>query len=184
MQPSVQPSAKPSAQPSAPQYDERLTAPGSWWLIAALLGLSGGLVLMPLGTVPALAGVIGAGALAAVGVSSYGSARVRVVAGSLVAGDARIPVEALGEPQVLDAEEARAWRTHKADPRAFMLLRGYVATAVRVEVTDPADPTPYVYVSTRAPEALARALRQLRDADDGRDTVNGTATGSGTAAEA
>ncbi|OEJ94042.1 DUF3093 domain-containing protein [Streptomyces thermolilacinus] len=153
-----------SERPSAPQYDERLTAPGPWWLIAALLGLSGGLVAMPLGVVPMLGGFIAAGALAAISVSSYGSARVRVVAGSLVAGDARIPVEALGEPEALDAEDARAWRTYKADPRAFMLLRGYVPRAVRVEVTDPADPTPYVYLSTRDPEALAAAIRTAREA--------------------
>ncbi len=67
---------------------------------------------------------------------------------------------------MLDAEEARAWRTHRADPRAFMLLRSYVPTAVRVPVTDPQDPTPYVYVSTRAPERLAAALRQLTAAAD------------------
>ncbi|OII63499.1 hypothetical protein BJP40_23985 [Streptomyces sp. CC53] len=142
-------------------YDERLTAPRAWWVIAALLGLSGGLVVLPLGPVPALAAVIAAGAVAAAAVSAYGSARVRVVAGSLVAGGARIPAAALGEPEALDVEEARAWRTHRADPRAFMLLRSYVPTAVRVPVTDPEDPTPYVYVSTRAPERLAAALRQL-----------------------
>lgn len=155
---------QPSDRPTAPQYDERLTAPGPWWLIAALLGLSGGLVAMPLGVVPMLGGLITAGALAAIAVSSYGSARVRVVAGSLVAGDARIPVEALGEPEALDADEARAWRTYKADPRAFMLLRGYIPRAVRVEVTDPDDPTPYVYVSTRDPEGLATAIRAARGA--------------------
>jgi hypothetical protein len=42
--------------------------------------------------------------------------------------------------------------------RAFMLLRGYVPTAVRVEVSDPDDPTPYLYLSTRRPEQLARVL--------------------------
>ncbi|CAL9309570.1 MULTISPECIES: DUF3093 domain-containing protein [unclassified Streptomyces] len=156
---------QPSDRPTAPQYDERLTAPGPWWVIAALLGLSGGLVAMPLGVVPMLGGLIAAGALAAIAVSSYGSARVRVVAGSLVAGDARIPVEALGEPEALDADEARAWRTYKADPRAFMLLRGYIPRAVRVEVTDPDDPTPYVYVSTRDPEGLAAAIRAARAAE-------------------
>ncbi|MEV6651495.1 DUF3093 domain-containing protein [Streptomyces sp. NPDC051219] len=145
-------------QPAVPPYDERLTAPRSWWLIAALLGLSCGLVLLPFGGLPLLAGLIGGSALAAVVVSTYGSARLRVVAGSLIAGDARIPVSALGEPEVLDGEGARAWRTHKADPRAFMLLRSYVPTAVRIEVTDPEDPTPYVYLSTREPEALAAAL--------------------------
>lgn len=153
---------QPSAPATAPSFDERLTAPRSWWLIAALIGLSGALIMFPLGTVPALGGLLAAGALAAVGVSSYGSARIRVVAGSLVAADARIPASALGAPEVLDAEEARAWRTYKADPRAFMVMRSYVTTAVRVEVTDPEDPTPYVYLSSREPEALAAAIEAAR----------------------
>ena len=143
-------------------YDERLTVPRSWWFLAAGAGFSLALILLPLGTLPMLAGLVGGAALAAVAVSSYGSARIRVVAGSLVAGDARIPVEALGEATVLDAEEAVAWRRHKADPRAFMLLRAYVPTALKVEITDPADPTPYAYLSTRSPERLAAALRAVR----------------------
>ncbi|MER7660603.1 DUF3093 domain-containing protein [Streptomyces sp. NPDC096193] len=151
-------------QPSAPHYDERLTAPASWWAITALLGISGGLVALPLGTLPMLAGLVGAFAVAALVVSSYGSVRIRVVAGSLVAGDARIPLTALGEPVVLDAEEARAWRSYKADPRAFMLLRSYVPTALKVEITDPDDPTTYVYVSTRDPQALAAAVTAVRAA--------------------
>ncbi|MFI0985783.1 DUF3093 domain-containing protein [Streptomyces exfoliatus] len=162
MQPSVpSPDAAPvpsAVASAAPRFDERLTAPRSWWVIVCLLGLSGGLVMFPLGTVPTLGGLVVAAVLAGAAVSSYGSARIRVVAGSLVAGDARIPVSALGAVEVLDAEEARAWRTHKADPRAFMLMRSYVPRAVRVVVTDPADPTPYVYLSSREPEALAAAL--------------------------
>ncbi|MBW5483362.1 DUF3093 domain-containing protein [Streptomyces bambusae] len=146
-------------QPSPAHHDERLTAPRSWWVIAVLVGISGALIMLPLGTTALLAGLVGGTALAGLLVSSYGSARVRVVGGALAAGDARIPVAALGEPEVLDEQEARAWRTHRADPRAFMLMRSYVRTAVRVEVTDPEDPTPYVYVSTREPQALAAALR-------------------------
>ncbi|MEK9523432.1 DUF3093 domain-containing protein [Streptomyces venezuelae] len=158
MQPSA-PSPAPSPAPSAaPRFDERLTAPRSWWLIAGLLGLSGGLIMFPLGTVPMLGGLIVAAVLAGAAVSSYGSARIRVVAGSLVAGDARIPVSALGAAEALDAEEARAWRTHKADPRAYMVMRGFVTRAVRIEVVDPSDPTPYVYLSSREPEALVAAL--------------------------
>ncbi|RNL74321.1 DUF3093 domain-containing protein [Streptomyces sp. I6] len=148
--------------PAEPRFDERLTVPRSWWLITALVAVSGGVVLLPLGPAPMLGGLIAAGAMAAAGVSSYGSARIRVVADSLVAGDARIPVPALGEPEVLDAGEARAWRSHKADPRAFMLLRSYVPTAVRVPVTDPQDPTPYLYLSTRDPRGLVAALEAAR----------------------
>lgn len=153
---------QPSPTAPARPYDERLTAPRSWWLIAALAGLSTGLILLPLGTLPMLGGLVAGVALAAAAVSSYGSVRVRVVADSLVAGEARIPLTALGEARALDADEARAWRTHKADPRAHMLLRGYVPTAIRVEITDPADPTPYAYVSTRTPERLVAALEAAR----------------------
>ncbi|MEV8535389.1 DUF3093 domain-containing protein [Streptomyces sp. NPDC051211] len=149
-------------QLSPAHHDERLTAPRAWWGITVLMGLACALMMVPLGTMALLAGLVGGTALTGLLVSSYGSARVRVVNGALAAGDARIPVAALGEPEVLDAEQARAWRTYKADPRAFMLMRSYVPTAVRVEVTDPSDPTPYVYVSTREPEALAAALRSAR----------------------
>ncbi|GGZ60418.1 membrane protein [Streptomyces subrutilus] len=149
-------------QPSPAHHDERLTAPRTWWGMAVLIGLACALMLLPLGTLPLLAGLVGGTALAGLLVSSYGSARVRVVNGALAAGEARIPVAALGEPEVLDPEESRAWRTYKADTRAFMLMRSYVPTAVRVAVTDPQDPTPYVYVSTREPEALASAIRAAK----------------------
>ncbi|GAA1894044.1 DUF3093 domain-containing protein [Streptomyces durmitorensis] len=143
-------------------YEERLTAPRSWWLVSLLVGVATALIMLPFGTLPLLGGLVAGTAVAAVVTSSYGSPRIRVVAGSLVVGDAKIPVSALGEPVVLDAEEARAWRGPKADPRAFMLLRAYIPTALRVEITDPQDPTPYVYVSTRNPEALAAALTAVR----------------------
>lgn len=83
---------------------------------------------------------------------------------SLIAGEAKIPVSALGEAEILDPEEARAWRTYKADTRAFLLLRAYIPRALKVEVTDPQDPTPYLYLSTREPERLAEALKTARTA--------------------
>jgi hypothetical protein len=143
-------------------YDERLTAPRSWWFLAAGVGVAMALILFPFGPLPMLAGLAGGAAVAMMAVSSYGSARIRVVAGSLVAGKARIPVTALGEATVLDRAETVAWRSHKADPRAYMLLRSYVPTALKVDVTDPADPTPYVYLSTRSPKRLADALEAVK----------------------
>ncbi|GLW51674.1 membrane protein [Streptomyces sp. NBRC 14336] len=151
-------------QLSATPYEERLTAPRSWWLISALVGLSLALILLPFGTLPMLGGLVGGTAAAAVTASSYGSVRIRVVGGSLIAGEAKIPVTALGEAEVLDPEEARAWRTHKADTRAFLLLRAYIPRALKVEVTDPEDPTPYLYLSTRDPQALAEAIEAAKAA--------------------
>jgi hypothetical protein len=151
-------------QLSATPYEERLTAPRSWWLISFLVGVSMALVLLPFGTLPLLGGLVGGTAAAAVVASAYGSPRIRVVGGFLIAGEAKIPVSALGEAEVLDAREAAAWRTYKADTRAFLLLRAYIPTALRVEVTDPEDPTPYLYLSTREPERLAEALKAARAA--------------------
>jgi len=151
-------------QHSATPYEERLTAPRSWWLISFLVGVSFALILLPFGTLPLLGGLVGGTAAMAVAASAYGSVRIRVVGGSLIAGEAKIPVTALGEAEILDPEEARAWRTYKADTRAFLLLRAYIPTALRVEVTDPEDPTPYLYLSTREPERLAQALRTAREA--------------------
>lgn len=149
-------------QPSASPYEERLTAPRSWWLICFLVGVAMALILLPFGTLPLLGGLVGGTAVAAVVASSYGSVRIRVVGGALVAGEAKIPVSALGDAEILDPEEARAWRTHKADTRAFMLLRAYIPTALRIPVTDPDDPTPYLYLSTREPERLSAALETAR----------------------
>ncbi|MER6976352.1 DUF3093 domain-containing protein [Streptomyces carpinensis] len=154
-------------QLSAQPYEERLTAPRSWWLISFLIGVSCALVLLPFGTLPLLGGLVGGTAVAAIVASSYGSVRIRVVGGFLIAGEAKVPVTALGEAEVLDPEEARAWRTYKADTRAFLLLRAYIPRALRVEVTDPEDPTPYLYLSSREPERLAEALRAARAAAPG-----------------
>ncbi|MFD9432054.1 DUF3093 domain-containing protein [Streptomyces sp. NPDC060002] len=151
-------------QLSTTPYEERLTAPRSWWFVSFLVGVSMALILLPFGTLPLLGGLVGGTAAAAVVASSYGSLRIRVVGDSLIAGEARIPVAALGEAEILDADEARAWRTYKADTRAFLLLRSYIPGALRVEVTDPDDPTPYLYLSTREPERLAEALKAAREA--------------------
>ncbi|MGW2252700.1 DUF3093 domain-containing protein [Kitasatospora sp. NPDC001660] len=143
-------------------YDERLTVPRSWWLFPVVTGLALALILLRVSGLGALIGLVVGIAVGAVAISSYGSARIRVVQGSLVAGPARIPVDALGDAHALSPAEAVAWRGPKADPRAFMLLRSYVPTALRVEVTDPTDPTPYLYLSTRSPMKLAEALEEAR----------------------
>jgi hypothetical protein len=144
------------------QYDERLHVPHSWWLIGLLGAALLGVILLPLGLVPLLGGLAAGAALGGVALSAYGSVRIRVAGDALLAGAARIPLSALGEARALDAAEALAWRTRRADARAHLLLRGYIATAVRVEVTDPEDSTPYLYLSTRRPERLVAVLTRAR----------------------
>ncbi|MEU3057919.1 DUF3093 domain-containing protein [Streptomyces griseus] len=147
------------AADNALAHDERLTVPRTWWIIVFAFGLAMALVFFPYGLIAALIAFVAGGGLATSFVSSQGSMRIRVTPTLLVVGDARLPLSALGEPHALVGEEARAWRTYKADTRAFLVMRGYISGAVRVEVLDPDDPTPYLYISTRSPERLAAAIR-------------------------
>ena len=58
---------------------------------------------------------------------------------------------------------AVAARGPELDARAWIFLRGWVNPVVRVDITDPNDPTPYWLFSTRKPEELVSALRAGRN---------------------
>jgi Protein of unknown function (DUF3093) len=143
-------------------YRERLRAPLSYWLISFLFGLSIGIILLVQSPWWSLIGLVGGTALSWWAVVAYGSPVIEVLPdGTLKAGSATLPASALGTAVALDAERARALRTYEADPRAFLLLRSYIPTAVRVEIADPADPTPYLYLSSRRPKRLAAVVNAL-----------------------
>lgn len=101
---------------------------------------------------------------------SFGSASVAVRDGVLYAGKAHVDVTHLGTATPLEAEESRLTAGRNADLRAFLLIRPYLKRSVKVEITDPADPTPYWLLSTRHPRALAAAIDAAR--------VNGTPSGT------
>jgi hypothetical protein len=143
-------------------YRERLGVPLRWWVQGTMLVAS--LWLACIVAVPdAVAWVVTAVAMAllAAGLGSYGSARLEVDEAGFRAGRARIGSEHLGAAEALDAERTRRVSGPEADARAFLLLRPYLKRAVRVEITDPADPAPYWLVSSRHPEQLAGALTRL-----------------------
>ncbi len=142
-----------------PVYSERLWVPVWWWLLAAFLLWTLWLAYARfLGAAAALSLVAVAALAVGGGLLSYGSALVRVDGDGLLAGRARLPLTAIGEVSALDAPATRALLGWEADPRAYLLLRGYLTTAVRVDVADPADPTPYWLLSTRHPQRLRDAL--------------------------
>jgi hypothetical protein len=143
-------------------YRERLGVPLRWWVQGTMLVAS--LWLACIVAVPdAVAWVVTAVAMAllAAGLVSYGSALVEVDGAGFRAGRARIGSEHLGAAEALDADRTRRVSGPEADARAFLLLRPYLKRAVRVEITDPADPAPYWLVSSRHPEQLAGALTRL-----------------------
>jgi hypothetical protein len=146
----------------ATTYRERLGVPLRWWVQGTMLVAS--LWLACIVAVPGpVAWAVTAVALALLGAAlgSYGSTRLEVGDGRFRAGRASIEARHLGAAEALDAERTRRVAGPDADARAFLVLRPYLKRAVRVEITDPADPAPYWLVSSRRPEELAGALARL-----------------------
>ena len=84
--------------------------------------------------------------------------KITVANGRLVADRISVPISALGKSSELSKEEFTKALGPKADPRAQLMIRGYVPGGVKIEVADPEDPTPYLLISSRNPGKLAIAL--------------------------
>jgi hypothetical protein len=151
------------AQDTLP-YRERLWPPWWGWLLAvvwpAMLGVAYGYA-----TSAWVGWLVGGGA---VGLALFGlrewSVSVQVDRDGLTAGRVQLPAACIGGSQALDGVAASRLRGVEADARAHLVVRGWVPGGVRLEVTDPLDPTPYWFVSSRRPDALSRALEQARTA--------------------
>ena len=148
-----------------PVYSERLGVPLRWWVQGTMLVAT--LWLAVAVALPALAAwLVTAVALGLLfsWLWSYGSPRIAVGDGTFRAGRAHIDARFLGPATALDAEETHRVAGVQADARAYLLLRPYLKRAVKVEIADPADPTPDWLVCTRHPEELVRALTALTHA--------------------
>jgi hypothetical protein len=145
-------------------FRERLAVPWWWWPVAvaitAFLATELEIGAFELRT-PITYAV--AGALALAGVAAVSRIRLSVDGEQLHVDDAHLPLSVIGEVTVLDAAARRDLRGQDADPLAFVIQRPWIAGGVRIDLDDPADPTPYWYVSSRHPEQLAAALRTRAD---------------------
>ena len=141
-------------------YRERLW-PAPWLFIATALVIPASfLVFLPI-SVPA--GIVTAIVMyaACVILLLLASPRIAVTATELVAGRARLPRAVIGEVTSHTAESATLERGRNLDARAWLLIRGWVAPVVKIQLTDANDPTPYWLVSTRRPEELVAALTRI-----------------------
>ena len=148
------------ATTSAPRpYAEYLRVPLRWWVQATMFLATVWLAfIVSTPTWVAWAATAGLVALTVSVFVAWGSARIEVGNGRLVAGRAHIDLGFVGLAEALDPDQARAAAGVDADARAYLLLRPYLKRAVRVPILDPADPTPYWLISTRRPHAVAAAL--------------------------
>jgi hypothetical protein len=83
---------------------------------------------------------------------------IRVREKSLSVGVVSIPRSLLGRVEVIAKDQIFQERGPKLEPAAFKVFQGTVKTAVKIEISDPSDPTPYWIISTRKPIQLASAL--------------------------
>lgn len=87
---------------------------------------------------------------------------IEVADGHFRADRISVPLSVLGEVTELSKDEFSAALGPKGNPRAQLMIRGYVSTGVKIAVTDPEDPTPYLLISSRKPAELAIALNANR----------------------
>ncbi|MEJ3655231.1 DUF3093 domain-containing protein [Actinomycetes bacterium KLBMP 9759] len=153
------PSSTPPATSGGSGFDERLSVPWWWYLpavfVAVLLGAE-----IHLGY-PGIRSWIGYAVLVpvALGVLFWlGRVRVRVGDGTLRVGEATLALRHVGRVEVVQKADKQVALGPELDPAAFLVHRGWVGPVVRVEVTDPEDPTPYWIFSVRDPERLLAAL--------------------------
>ena len=142
-------------------YRERLWASAWLFLATALVIPASLLVFLPIDT---RIGVVVAAALYAgcVTVLLIASPVIEVTDETFLAGRARLPIRFVGEASAFREPEATAQRGPHLDARAWLLLRGWISPIVKVELTDPEDPTPYWVVSSRHPEKVVDALLQAK----------------------
>lgn len=138
-------------------YREKLS-PSAWLMVAIGLVIPAtALIFLPVNLLLGI--VVGVGLWAgSVGLLWWAAPALRVENGLFQAGRAGIELSFVGEASAFTGEEARAQRGVELDARAWLALRPWVDAVVRVELTDPSDPTPYWLVSSKKPDALVAAL--------------------------
>jgi hypothetical protein len=144
-------------------YRERLSV--AWWAWPAALAASAMLATeLAIGAFALRTPVtyVVAGALAVAGLLALGRIRIAVRNSTadreLRVDDARLPLTVIAGVSVIDATARRDLLGVDAEPLAFVIQRPWIPGGVRIDLNDPDDPTPYWYVSSRHPAALATAL--------------------------
>jgi hypothetical protein len=146
---------------SAPEFlfKEKLW-PSPWiWVIS--VGLSGAGILM-FSPISAAAGIIAALVLLTIITTLLilSTPTITVSGTNLRVGRASIERKFVGTVESFRGAEATAERGPRLNGLAFMCFRGWIDPVVKIQITDPADRTPYWLTSSRRPEELVAALTE------------------------
>jgi hypothetical protein len=86
------------------------------------------------------------------------SLQITLTKGWLLVGPAAIERAHLHNFQALDFKEFKRIRGVDADPASYLEIRFWVNTAIKIDLRDPKDRTPYWLISTNRASELARLL--------------------------
>lgn len=138
-------------------YRERLWASPWVFISSALVIPASLLVFLPINqTVGVIVAILLYVAIVLVLIAT--SPVVEITAETLSAGRATVPIELIGRVTAYSGDDATLQRGQKLDARAWLLIRGWIAPVVKVELSDPTDPTPYWIISSRNPDAIVTAI--------------------------
>lgn len=140
-------------------YHEKLSPGIGTWILVVCAGIGTFFVGAPIGiTVGLVSGIILAALL---GIILYSTSPVIEITDQVLrVGRAQIEREYVGVAEAFQGEAARIAAGPNLDGRAFMCFRGWIDGKVRIDITDPADPTPYWLTSSRNPEKIASILNE------------------------
>ena len=143
------------------RYHERVW-PSLWMFLVGLLVIPSVILVfapinLPVGIILGIAVYLGYVALLI-----SGSPIIEVRDDHLRVGSARVPARFVGRATPLTTrDDARRAAGPELDARAWLCLRGWVSTSVRVQIDDVSDPVPYWLFSTRRPNEVAEAIASL-----------------------
>ncbi len=140
------------------QFREGIRPP--FWLLAFIYFMFLSLVIAvwaALGNLSALVSLIGL-TIALFIIAIRSKSEVIVNENEFLAGGAHIELKYLGDIETLSRDQMRLLRTRDADPAAFLAIKFWVPTGVKITLKDQRDPTPYWLVSCRKMEELKRIL--------------------------
>lgn len=138
-------------------YREKLW-PNLWiWIIAAGISAAGILVFAPISLAAGLTAAAVLFIIMAV-LLVLSTPTIMVTAETLTVGRATIERRYIGSVEQFRGGEATAERGTRLNGLAYLCIRGWIDPVVRIEITDPADQTPYWLSSSRHPDRLTAAL--------------------------
>ncbi len=142
----------------APIFQEKLS--WSWWLWSFAIFMAGSLSL----AIWAALGISGALIVSAIQLvilfiaEQKSSLKITLTKGWLLVGPAAIERAFIHNFVPLDFKEFKRVRGVDADPASYLQIRFWVSNAIKIDLRDPKDRTPYWLISTNRANELAKLL--------------------------